>query len=198
MESPGDLSNEENCYIENEDFQHITQKLLYQKWKYKWGKKKSKAERFLTLKKPLSSTVWWVHFTVSDKMAACHCLGRRSLRLPATWRKSVFLLPVFATAPSALVSCSSFTLGASAKRPSQSCTAAHRSEATTSLSWLFPHLCPPLPPILQAISVCPCWATFTVLSTHWSTCRKIQTEATSLCVSGEDLNRDYNHCVCKS
>lgn len=158
-----DLSNEENCYIENEDFQHITQKLLYQKWRNtNGGKKKSKGWAFLTLKKPHCLQLFeWVHFTVSDKMACLPLPGQEKPFSFLPHEGSLFSCCQFLPPlPSALVSCSSFTLGASAKRLLTILHCCPPQSGYHIPDWLFPHLCPPLPPILQAISVCPCWATF--------------------------------------
>ena len=80
-------------------------------------KKKSKGSAFLTLKKPHSLQVFeWVHFTVSDKMACLQLPGKEKpfsfLQHEGSLLSCCQLLPPL---PSTLVSCSSSTLGASAK-----------------------------------------------------------------------------------
>lgn len=158
-----DLSNEGNCYIENENFQHVTQKLLYRKGRNTNGKKKkSKGWAFLTLKKPHCLQLFeWVHFTVSDKMACLQLPGQEEpfsfLQHEGSLLSCCQLLPPL---PSALVSCSSFNLGASAKRLLTIVYCCPLQSGYHLPDCLFPHLCPSLPPILQAISTCPRWATF--------------------------------------
>lgn len=70
--------------------------------KYKWERKK-KVQRLSvsdTKNATLSSAVWvgTFHSIWQDGLPAIAWAGE-ALQLPATWRKSVFLLPAFATAP---------------------------------------------------------------------------------------------------
>lgn len=120
------------------------------------GEKKSKGWAFLTLKATLSSAVWvgTFHSIWQDGLPAIAWAGE-ALQLPATWRKSVFLLPVFATAPQRPGLLQLIHPGGLGQETSNN-PALPQSGYHTLIG--YSHLCPPLPPILQAISVCPCWA----------------------------------------
>ena len=164
-----DLSNEENCYIENEDFQHITQKLLYQKWRNtnEKEKKKSKGWAVLTLKMPHCLQLFeWVHFTVSDKMACLQWAILPGQEKPFTFLQHEGYVVCFPAASFAALS--QHPWSPAAHSPLGLGQDTSNNPAVPSTAWssyhipdcLFPPLCPSLPPILHAISACLCWATF--------------------------------------
>lgn len=164
MESP-DLSNEGNCYIAWKwGLPTCNSKTVVPKRKkYKWKKKVQRLSISDTKKATLSSGVWvgTFHSIWQDGLPTVAWAGE-ALQLPATWRKSAFLLPAFATPhPQRPGLMQLIHPGGFGQDTSNNPALLPTAQSGYHIpDCLFPHLCPSLPPILQVISACPCWVTF--------------------------------------